>query len=265
MYSNYMHVLMFNFRYWNSIAALLVGIVITIILVVLGTIFLKNKSEKTKLLPIKICFYILIILEIAKIYYLISRDGGFNANRYPIVFCSIVMYTYPLFCFKKNKLSDFAMGMSVLPCLVSILFVFLTVGDADLMQGGNFNIIHFHSIIYHLIMFGVSLYIITTKLYKFEFKKSVGIALGLSGYVLMATLLTVFIKGDISFFGYGFNGSPVFNFLYQKIGYFPGNLCVILLMWIVTFIVYGLIHLFSNINKKNKNKPVNLEEGNNDK
>ena len=113
---------------------------------------LKNKIEKTKLLPIPICFYILIILEVAKIYYLIARDGGFNANRYPIVFCSIVMFTYPMFCFKKNKLSDFAMGMSVLPCLVSILFVFLTVGDADLMQGGKFNIIHFHFLLSLLII-----------------------------------------------------------------------------------------------------------------
>ena len=259
-----MNVLMFNFKYWNSIGALLAGIVVTIVLVVLGTIYLKNKSEKTKLLPIQICFYILIILEVAKIYYLIARDGGFNANRYPIVFCSIVMFTYPMFCFKKNKLSDFAMGMSVLPCLISILFVFLTVGDADLMQSGKFNIIHFHSIIYHLIMFGVSLYLITVKLYKFEFKKSVGIAIGLSGYVLMATLLTVFIQGDISFFGYGFNGSPVFNFLYQKVGYFPGNLCVMLLMWIVTFLVYGLIQICSNIKHKHKNKNKCLEENNND-
>ena len=58
-----MNVLMFNFKYWNSIGALLAGIVVTIVLVVLGTIFLKNKSEKTKLLPIRICFYILIILR----------------------------------------------------------------------------------------------------------------------------------------------------------------------------------------------------------
>ncbi len=251
-----MKVLMFNFKYWNSIGVLLAGIVITIVLVVLGTIFLKNKDEKTKLLPIKVCFYILVIMEIAKIYYLISRDGGFNVNRFPIVFCSIVMYTYPLFCFKNNKLSDLAMGMSVLPCLISILFVFLTVGDYDLMQSGSFNIIHFHSIIYHLIMFGVSLYLITTKLYKFEFKKSVGIGVCLSLYVLMATVITLFIKGDISFFGYGFNGSPVFNFLYKSIGYVPGNLCIILLMWILTFLTYGLIALCS----KKKNKVVKNEE-----
>ena len=113
-------------------------------------------------------------------------------------------------------------------------------------------------------MFGVSLYLITVKLYKFEFKKSVGIAIGLSGYVLMATLLTVFIQGDISFFGYGFNGSPVFNFLYQKVGYFPGNLCVMLLMRIVTFLVYGLIQICSNIKHKNNNKNKCLEENNND-
>ena len=240
-----MNYLMFSFKYVNSMICLLIGLVITIALIVVTTKLVKNKDEKTKLLPIKICFYILVVLEVMKIYYLITRDGVFNANRYPIVFCSIVLYTYPMFCYKKNKLSDFAMGMSVLPCLISIIFVFLTVGDADMMQDGRFNIIHFHSVIYHLVMFGVSVYLITSKLYKFEFKKVIGIALGLSAYVAMATILTVFIQGDISFFGYGFNGSPVFGFLYNMVGYFPGNLIVILLMWILSFVFYGIIHLCS--------------------
>lgn len=242
-----MNALLFTFEYFNSILCLIIGLIITLIIIIVTTKLVKGKDEKVKLLPVKICFYVLIVLEVIKIYYLISRDGGFNANRFPIVFCSIVMYTYPMFCFKKNKLSDFAMGMSVLPCFISIIFVFLSVGDYDMMQGGKFNIIHFHSVIYHLVMFGVSTYLITSKLYKFEFRKCVGIFLGLASYVSMATILTVFIQGDISFFGYGFNGSPVFGFLYNKIGYFPGNLLLIILMGILSFAIYGLISLFSKI------------------
>ncbi|MGM9859049.1 MAG: hypothetical protein ACI311_07400 [Bacilli bacterium] len=255
-----MKFLMFNFKYFNSILCLLIGLIITIGLVILATVLLKNKDESKKMIPVQVSFYILVILEIIKIYYLISRDGGFNVNRFPIVFCSIVMYTYPMFCFKKNKLSDFAMGMSVIPCLISILFVFLIVGDYDMMQGGKFNIIHFHSVIYHLIMFGVSVYLITVKLYKFELRKFVGISLGLTSYVAMATILTVFIHGDISFFGYGFNGSPVFSFLYNKIGYFPGNFVVIILMWIVSFMIYGIIHLCTKHSKQElKEETSNVE------
>lgn len=242
---------MFSFKYLNSIICLLIGLIITILAIIITLKLVKNKSEQEKLLPVKISFYVLLVLEIMKIYYLISRDGGFNANRFPIVFCSLVLYTYPLFCFKKNKLSDFAMGMSVLPCLISIIFVFLTVGDADMMQNGKFNIIHFHSVIYHLIMFGVSVYLIFSKLYTFKFKKFYGISLGLASYVLMATILTVFIKGDISFFGFGFNGSPVFGFLYNKVGYFPGNLLIIILMTFVSFLLYGLIAICQKGGKKN--------------
>lgn len=242
-----MNALLFTFEYFNSILCLIIGFIITVITIIVTTKLVKNKDEKTKLLPVKICFYALLVMEVMKIYYLISRDGGFNANRFPIVFCSIVLYTYPMFCFKKNKLSDFAMGMSVLPCLISIIFVFLSVGDNDMMQDGKFNIIHFHSVIYHLIMFGVSIYLITSKLYKFELKKCVGIFLGLAGYVAMATILTIFIQGDISFFGYGFNGSPVFGFLYNKVGYFPGNLVLIILIGLLTFTTYGIIALFSKL------------------
>ena len=92
---------MFSFKYTESVIALVVGLVIFTTLAIVGGILLKKKDDKTRLLPIKIVWLILIIMEIMKIYYLIGRDQGFCSNRYPIVFCSIAMFTYPMFCFKK--------------------------------------------------------------------------------------------------------------------------------------------------------------------
>lgn len=139
---------MFSFKYIESVIALVVGLIIFTTLAIVGGILLKKKDDKTRLLPIKIIWLILLIMEIMKIYYLIGRDQGFYPNRYPIVFCSIAMFTYPIFCFKKNKYSELALGISTIPMLISVIFVLLTVGNNALIQSnGDFSIIHFHSII----------------------------------------------------------------------------------------------------------------------
>ena len=63
---------MFSFKYIESVIALVVGLVIFTTLAIVGGILLKKKDDKTRLLPIKIAWLILIIMEIMKIYYLIS-------------------------------------------------------------------------------------------------------------------------------------------------------------------------------------------------
>lgn len=242
---------MFSFKYIESVIALVVGLIIFTILAIVGGILLKKKDDKTRLLPIKIVWLILIIMEIMKIYYLIGRDQGFYPNRYPIVFCSIAMFTYPIFCFKKNKYSEIALGISTIPMLISVIFVLLTVGNNALIQSnGNFSIIHFHSIIYHLLIYAVSLYIIINRLYKFEFKKSLGVGLFLSGYILMATVLSLYIDGDISFFGPGFNSSSYLAFLYNSVGYVSGNLLVAIAFTLVSILIYFFINLPTFIKRK---------------
>lgn len=235
---------MFSFKYLDSVITLLVGLVITIFLAIFGGIKLKNKDYKTKNLPVLICWIILIVLEVMKIYYLIGKDQAFYPNRYPIVFCSIVMFLYPLFVFRPTKYSDVAMGFSVLPNLIAVIFVLLTVGNNQLVRtDGSFSIIHFHSIVYHLIMFGCALYLIIVRLYRFKMKDSISVSAILVGYVLMATALSVFIGGDISFFGPGFNSSPVLGFLYNKIGYAVGNLLLSVVLSLLCVVVYFFINL----------------------
>lgn len=105
----------------NLIIPMIITFVIIIAFVTLNTLLLKNKSEKAKLWPIRIVFFLLVALEIAKIFYLIGRDGAFYPNRYPIVFCSMVMYAYPLFCFKQNRFSDVAKGFSIIPSILAFV------------------------------------------------------------------------------------------------------------------------------------------------
>ncbi|MBS1314580.1 MAG: hypothetical protein HP048_04435 [Clostridia bacterium] len=71
----------------NLIIPLSITLVVIALYVTLCTVFLKNADEKKKMIPIQVVFFMLVILEVAKIVYLIGRDDKFFPNRYPIVFC----------------------------------------------------------------------------------------------------------------------------------------------------------------------------------
>ncbi len=55
----------------NFIVPMAISAVVIAAYVVLCTVFLKNRGENAKLIPVRVVFFILIALEIAKIFYLI--------------------------------------------------------------------------------------------------------------------------------------------------------------------------------------------------
>lgn len=55
----------------NFIVPMAISAVVIVAYVILCTVFLKNKSENAKLIPVRVVFFILIALEIVKIVYLI--------------------------------------------------------------------------------------------------------------------------------------------------------------------------------------------------
>lgn len=230
----------------NYILPLIVMSIYIVLFVVLCTLATKGKSEKAKLLPIKITFFVLIAWEVFKIFYLISKNGYYDTTRYPLVFCSAVMYTYPLFCFKKNKLSNAAMAYSVLPSLmVFILFVATQSSyKMSLIQG--------HSYFYHGTMLAVAIYLMTSGLYKFKFRDFFPLTLLLGGYVIFATILSMFLGSNISIFG---PTSGYLTFLYDMFGYAVGNVLLVGVIMLICFAVYGIIHLCQ---RKKNNKAVEV-------
>lgn len=231
----------------NYILPLIVGLIFVVLFVVLCTIKFKNADENKKLLPVRIIFYLLVVFEIAKIVYLIHQNGKYEPSRYPIVFCSLIMFTLPMFCFKQNKFSDFAKTMSVIPSIfVYILFV-------AIQWQFNLSIIQAHSYFYHSAMLAVAIYLLTVKLYKFEFKKFFDLFLGLAGYVVFSTVLSLFLGGDISYFG---PNSSYLSFLYDMFGYAVGNILLCILFFVLCIAFYGIVALCK---RKPKPAPQNIE------
>ncbi len=218
----------------NFIVPMAISAVVIAAYAALCTIFLKNASENAKLIPVRVVFFMLIALEVAKIFYLIGRDGNFYPNRYPIVFCSMAMYAYPIFCFKKNRFSDVAKGFSVLPSILAFIMF------AAIQYKYNMSIIQVHSYIYHGSMLAVAVYLISSGLYRFEFKKFYPQSLAVGGYIAGAAVISLLIGGNISVFG---PGDPYLGFLYNVSGFAPGICIMLVAQFAAHALVYGLIEL----------------------
>ena len=201
-------------------------------------IFLKNKSKKIKMIPIQVVFFVLVALEVWKIYTLIARDESFVPLRYPIVFCSLVMYTYPLFCFKKNRFSDLAMGFSVIPCII-IFALFVAVQSGYVM-----NMMQIHSYVFHGAMMAVAVYLISSGLYTFRFKDYFKNGLLVAAYILLCTIVSLILGADLSLFG---PQSGFLGVVYNNVGYAVGN---VLLMAVVMLISMGIYAALSPIHRK---------------
>ena len=225
----------------NLIIPMIITLVIIVAYVTIFTLVLKNKSEKIKLIPVQIIFFLLVIFEVVKIFYLVGRDNAFYPNRYPIVFCSMAMYAYPLFCFKQNRFSDLAKGFSIIPGILAFVMF------AAIQWRYNMSLMQVHSYFYHGSMLAVAIYLLTAKLYKFEFKKFYGQFLAVGGYVFLASLTSLLIGGAISVFA---PGDPYLSFLFNVAGFLPGICIMLIAIFVAYFAVYGIIELCSRARHK---------------
>ena len=121
------------------------------------SIKLKDKDEKTRMLPLTICTIILLVLEVFK--QIVGIATGYDTYWIPLHFCSLFLYFHPLACFYKGKLKDvFKMIASVVSsCLFLFLLVYpnLIYGDGAIrgfwnfvtFKGGSF--FDFHTVVFH--------------------------------------------------------------------------------------------------------------------
>ena len=225
---------------YDYILPLVITIIGIAIYVVFFTIKYKNSSENEKLKPIKWLYFLLVAAEVWKIFYLIRQNGEFRPLRYPLVFCSTVFYTVPLFLW-NSKIKEFGKVATVYSCFVAfILFAAIQwMYKMSLMQG--------HSYFFHGAMMAISVYMITSKIYKFDKTKFYDMFIFLSGYTVFAAILSLFVREDISLFG---PKSSYLGIIFKNCGYFSGILILCILYYLVSLGLFVLICLFSR--KKNK-------------
>ena len=119
---------------------------------------LKDKDDKTRMLPIKVITIILLVLEFFKQLFSIIR--GYDLYHIPLHFCSLFLYFLPLAVFYNGKYKDTFRTLAFV--ISTCLFMFMSIyplliypdGDIERMKlffnGKDFYaFFQFHSVIFH--------------------------------------------------------------------------------------------------------------------
>lgn len=229
----------------NLVIPMSVTVIAITAFVVTFTLLFKNAGERQKLLPIRVIFFLMITFEVLKIFWLVGKDGYYYTNRFPIVFCSMSMFAYPVFCFKRNRFSDAAKGFSIIPGIAAFILF------ASIQKNYDMSIMQVHSYFYHGSMLAVAVYLITSKLYVFEFRKFYSQFLLVGGYIAAACVLSMVIGGPISVFA---PGDPYLGFVYNMGGYMVGVCVLLIVLFLAYFAVYGIAGLVER-----HRKPANAQ------
>ncbi|MBO4666714.1 MAG: YwaF family protein [Bacilli bacterium] len=119
---------------------------------------LKNKDEKTRMIPIVVVTIVLLVLEFFK--QLLSIIRGYDLYHIPLHFCSLFLYFLPLASFYKGKYKD--VFRTLAGVISTCLFLFMAIyplliypdNDVNLMKeffrGDDiYRFFQFHSVIFH--------------------------------------------------------------------------------------------------------------------
>ena len=228
--------------FYDYILPLIITVIGISLYVVFFTLKYKNSSEEEKLKPIKWLYALLVITEILKIFYLIMQNGEFRPLRYPLVFCSTIFYTIPLFMY-KTKLSKIGKITTVFVGIIAfVLFAAVQwMYKMSLIQG--------HSYFFHGAMMAIAVYMICSKIYTFERKSFYTMFLFLAVYTTFAAALSLFIGEDISLFG---PKSSYLGIIFNNFGYGAGILIVLILYYLVSLGLFELIALINRHKKVNR-------------
>ena len=237
---------MYSFRLVFFVCNLL-GTILGVLFLVLSLRFFKDKPYEKKIIPIRIIFFFLIIMEVIKIYYLISAGGTFNPKSYPIIYCSCAMYFYGIIAFnkKENAITRLAKGNMIIVFTVMGLLYYVSFPGLNNYTNLEGFILHIHSRVYHIILLYGAIYMLVNKMYDFRMKDSVIVAVYNSAYFIFCTILSIFIGGEISNFG---PESTELYWFYDIVGYANGNLILCIIASILSLLVYFSVN--SLIKKK---------------
>lgn len=213
------------------------GVLFTVVFLAVCIPRFKNADYKRKCKPLRFVFILLILLEIAKIGYHIADTGSYPPQRYPIVFCSLTMYVYPILCHAdKDKLpARISAALAIIPSVV-IGGMYLFVTPAAHGNTWYSFIMNLHSRFYHFCMFAGAIYMLATNMYDFRFQDWFPVCNTVNAYFLFCTVMSLFLGGDISYFGP--NSKPM-SLVYDTFGYVVGNVLLCIVVYLVGLTVYG--------------------------
>lgn len=133
----------------------LTGLLAIVFLIVLLLYLCEKKfSDKQRIVLIVSTIFILA-LEIAKLGFLIVRDGSFPMNHLPLQLCSLPLYLVPILAFAKPKskvlsfVKPAAYATVLFGGMVALLLPFNVIGNAVNWVPLSGNILPIRSFLFH--------------------------------------------------------------------------------------------------------------------
>ena len=209
---------------------------------------LEDKDKEAKLLPLKICTGLLLLLEAAKQIYGIAT--GYSTYWIPLHFCSLFLFFHPLACFYKGRHREQLILIAgvVSTCLFLFMAVYPNVVYSDdairsmwayiTGRGGSF--FEVHTVLFHGIgTFTFFLYIFQG-LAAFNTKKDVRLVILTYGlYCLIVGPFAQLI--DTNFNNFVHSNAPFLEdirlSIRNSIGAIPGQTLYVLIISVGTILV----------------------------
>lgn len=170
----------------NEYIVLPITFLIIVILSLLILFFLKNKSEKIKLIPLKIITITMLVLECIKQVKNIRE--GYSLWTIPLHFCSLFLYFYPLAVFAKGKVQEFGKTMSLVSSLLMTVMFYLNpssiIGDSSSNIFASFA--NIHTFIYHHLVILFLLTSLLLNVYKYNKRNYLYTVIGFVLYAVIA-------------------------------------------------------------------------------
>lgn len=252
--------------FWTSLHAytLIPQFVFYIVLAFILSRVLKNKDYETKLLPLKICTILMIILEAIK--QIRGFIVGYDRYWIPLHFCSLFLYFHPIACFYKGKYRNiFMLNAGVVStCLFLFMVVYpnLIYSDDAIRsmwnyttgRGGGFS--ELHTVLFHGIALFTFFLFIFQGLVKFDTKKDIKVVI--ITYAIYCLFVGPFAQIiDTNFNNFVHSNAPFLedfrlkiisstsNFIGQTIYVVMISIGTILVPLVAYFVLRGLTSLFN--------------------
>lgn len=213
-----------------------------IIAIIVGRL-MRNKSEKTKMLPIQIISILLLALEIAKQIY--CACIGYDLYSLPFHFCSLFVYIIPLFSFYNGKHKDNIRSFTVACCMALILALLIypeIIYDEQKILTFGTNFLSAHAVIFHNLIPLAFFLILSLNLFQPKTKKDLAsISADLAIYSIIASVLANVLKTNFNNF-YNCSISPIRSIQEQLISSlgWPGQ-AIYVVGAIIATIAFGIL------------------------
>lgn len=220
----------------------IIGLIWTTILIIILTVLSKKIEKKIGLRKLlKIGALVLIGLELTKYtYYYMGDRLGISA--FPIQFCSLMLYAYPVIAFGKGKIANFVLPFAFVGGLTAGLLALILptniLGSPEIGWLNPKNFDYTLSFVYHAFMIYYSLYLVISGLYKAKLKDALNIVVIACVFATIAGVMNKIFDMDYMMLNKG-NGDP-FQFLIQNYGHVPYVAVHVGLLIVLSFLILSV-------------------------